>query len=151
MSQPAPSPIVDNESGWVKKQIDQYLATDGEKPVFKYGAPLLLITSQGRKSGEWRRTCLIGATDPDGENGDDVIIVASIGGAPKHPVWYLNIEANPRVWVQQGAEAFWTVAHTADAAEKPRLWEKMVGLYPDYADYQEKTDRVIPVVVLVRE
>ena len=130
----------------MKKQIDEYVATDGERPEFRGGAPLVLITTRGRKSGEWRRTCLIGASD-----GDDVVIVASIGGAPKHPVWYLNLEANPRVWVQQGAESFWAIAHTADEAEKPRLWDKMVGLYPDYADYQKKTDRVIPVVILKRE
>jgi deazaflavin-dependent oxidoreductase (nitroreductase family) len=146
MTEAAPSPIVDSEAEWVKKQIDEYVATDGAKPVFRYGAPLVLITTQGRKSGEWRRTCLIGTTD-----GDNVIVVASKGGAPTHPVWYLNIEANARVWVQVGAETFWTVAHTADASEKPRLWDLMVGLYPDYADYQEKTDRDIPVVVLARE
>jgi deazaflavin-dependent oxidoreductase (nitroreductase family) len=141
----APGPIHDAD-GWVKAQIDEYIATDGEKPVFRYGAPLVLITFQGRKSGEWRRTCLIGASE-----GRDVIIVASKGGAAEHPVWYLNIEANPRVWVQQGAETFWTVAHTATPEEKPRLWDKMVGLYPDYADYQVKTDREIPVLVLERE
>jgi deazaflavin-dependent oxidoreductase (nitroreductase family) len=146
MTSAAPSPIIDNDADWVKKQIDEYVATDGERPEFRGGAPLVLITTRGRKSGEWRRTCLIGASD-----GDDVVIVASIGGAPKHPVWYLNLEANPRVWVQQGAESFWAIAHTADEAEKPRLWDKMVGLYPDYADYQKKTDRVIPVVILKRE
>jgi len=146
MTSVAPSPIIDNDADWVKKQIDEYVATDGERPEFRGGAPLVLITTRGRKSGEWRRTCLIGASD-----GDDVVIVASIGGAPKHPVWYLNLEANPRVWVQQGAESFWAIAHTADEAEKPRLWDKMVGLYPDYADYQKKTDRVIPVVILTRE
>ena len=106
---------------------------------------------QGRKSGEWRRTCLIGASDTEGENGDDVIIVASKGGAANHPVWYLNIEANPRVWVQQGALSFWTVAHTATADEKPRLWNLMVDHYADYANYQVNTDREIPVVVLERE
>jgi deazaflavin-dependent oxidoreductase (nitroreductase family) len=146
MTEPAPSPIVDSEASWVKKQIDEYVATDGAKPEFRGGAPLVLITVQGRKSGTWLRTCLIGASD-----GDDVIVVASKGGADKHPVWYLNIEANPRVWVQQGAETFWTVAHTATPEEKPRLWDKMVGLYADYADYQVKTEREIPVVVLTRE
>jgi F420H(2)-dependent quinone reductase len=146
MTQPAPSPIRDSEQGWVKAQIDEYVATDGAKPVFRQGAPLVLITTQGAKSGVWRRTCLIGASD-----GSDVVIVASKGGAPKHPSWYHNLEANPRVWVQQGADTFWTVAHTATPDEKPRLWDKMVGLYSDYADYQVKTDRDIPVVVLVRE
>jgi deazaflavin-dependent oxidoreductase (nitroreductase family) len=92
------------------------------------------------------RTCLIGTSD-----GTDVVIVASKGGSPENPGWYRNIEVNPRVWVQQGAESFWTTAHTATLDEKPRLWDLMVGLYPDYADYQKKTDRQIPVVVLRRD
>ena len=142
----APSPIQDSEEGWVKAQIDEYVATDGEQPGFRGGVPLVLVTTQGAKSGIWRRTCLIGDSD-----GADVIIVASVGGAPKHPSWYHNLAANPRVWVQQGADTFWARAHTATSDEKPRLWDKMVGLYPDYAAYQLKTDREIPVVVLVRE
>jgi deazaflavin-dependent oxidoreductase (nitroreductase family) len=110
MTDSAPRPIVDSEAEWVKKQIDEYVATDGREPKFRYGAPLVLITVKGRKSGQWLRTCLIGASD-----GSDVIIVASKGGAQSHPVWYLNLEANPRVWVQQGAETFWTTARTANA------------------------------------
>jgi deazaflavin-dependent oxidoreductase (nitroreductase family) len=146
MSESAPSPIVDNEASWVKEQIDEYLATDGAKPVFRHGSPLLLLTTKGRRSGEWRRTCLI-----YGPNGDDFLIVASLGGAPRHPVWYLNLTENPRVWLQVGAETFWATARTATAEEKPALWEKMVAIYPDYADYQVKTDREIPVVVLERD
>jgi F420H(2)-dependent quinone reductase len=146
MSEAAPTPIVDSDRDWVKKQIDEYVATNGAKPEFRGGAPLVLVTVKGRKSGTWLRTCLIGASD-----GTDVVIVASMGGAPKHPAWYLNLEANPRVWVQQGAETFWTTAHTATAEEKPRLWDLMVGFYSDYANYQEKTDRKIPVVVLRRD
>jgi F420H(2)-dependent quinone reductase len=146
MTEAAPVPIVDSDLDWVKKQIDEYIATDGASPVFRYGAPLVLITVKGRKSGKWMRTCLIGTSD-----GTDVVIVASKGGSPENPGWYRNIEANPRVWVQQGAESFWTTAHTATAEEKPRLWDLMVGLYPDYADYQKKTDRQIPVVVLRRD
>lgn len=150
MTEPAPHPIHDSEASWVKKQIDEYVATDGREPSFRGGAPLVLVTYQGRKSGRWIRTCLIGASDPESPN-DDVIIVASKGGAQNHPIWYNNIEANPRVWVQQGADSFWTTAHTADATEKPRLWDMMVGYYADYADYQKKTGRDIPVVVLVRD
>lgn len=146
MGQPAPAHIIDTDRAWAKNHIDEYLATDGAKPDFKYGAPVVLLTTRGRKSGDWRRTALIGASD-----GDNVILVASLGGAPKHPVWYLNLQADPRVWVQQGGDAFWAVAHTADATEKPSLWDKMVGLFPDYADYQTKTDRDIPVVILERE
>jgi deazaflavin-dependent oxidoreductase (nitroreductase family) len=146
MTEAAPVPIVDSDLDWVKKQIDEYIATDGVSPVFRYGAPLVLITVKGRKSGKWMRTCLIGTSD-----GTDVVIVASKGGSPENPGWYRNLEANSRVWVQQGAESFWTTAHTATAEEKPRLWDLMVGLYPDYADYQTKTDRQIPVVVLRRD
>jgi deazaflavin-dependent oxidoreductase (nitroreductase family) len=146
MSEPAPSPIIDTDREWAKNHIDEYLASNGEKPVFRYNAPIVLLTTKGRKSGDWRRTALIGASD-----GNDVILVASLGGAPKHPVWYLNLEANPRVWVQQGGEAFWATARTASASEKPRLWDKMVGLFPDYADYQKKTEREIPVVILARD
>lgn len=146
MTEAPPSPIIDSKAGWVKKQIDEYLASGGKEPVFRYGAPLVLITTQGRKSGDWLRTCLIGTSD-----GGDVVVVASKGGAPLHPAWYLNLDSNPRVWVQQGEESFWTTAHTATAEEKPRLWDLMVGLYPDYASYQKKTDRQIPVVVLHRD
>ena len=146
MTEPAPSPIIDNDADWVKAQIAEYVATDGAKPVFRHGAPLLLLTTRGRKSGEWRRTCLIGAAD-----GDRFVIVASLGGAPRHPVWYLNLTENPRVWLQVGAESFWATARTATAEEKPALWNKMVGLFPDYADYQEKTEREIPVVILDRD
>jgi deazaflavin-dependent oxidoreductase (nitroreductase family) len=138
-----PEKIIDNKTPWVAKQIEQYIATAGEKPVFRYGAPLLLLTTKGRSSGIWRRTCLIGA-----EHEGAYIVVASIGGAPKHPLWYLNLQANPQVWVQVGAEEFWATARDATAEEKPALWDKMVGLYPDYADYQKRTSRHIPVVVL---
>jgi deazaflavin-dependent oxidoreductase (nitroreductase family) len=146
MSEPAPSPIIDNDAEWVKKQIDEYVATDGAKPVFRYESPLLLLTTKGRKSGEWRRTCLIGA-----EYEGEYLVVASMGGAPKHPTWYLNLVENPRVWLQVGAETFWATARTATDAEKPARWDHMVSLYPDYADYQVKTDRAIPVVIMERE
>jgi deazaflavin-dependent oxidoreductase (nitroreductase family) len=138
-----PENPIDNSSDWVAQQIDEYLATDGEKPVFRYGAPLLLLTVQGRKSGNWHRTALI-----YGEDGENVMVVASLGGAPHHPVWYLNLSANPRVRVQVKDRVFDAVARTATAEEKPALWEKMVAIYPEYADYQVKTDREIPVVVL---
>lgn len=144
--QPAPPNIIDNKTPWVAGQIKEYIETDGAKPVFRYNSPLLLLTTQGRKSGEWRRTCLI-----YGPHDDTFLVVASIGGAPKHPLWYLNLKADPRVWLQVGGESFWAVARDATDEEKPRLWQQMVDIYPDYADYQEKTDRVIPVVVLERE
>ncbi|MCU1477991.1 MAG: hypothetical protein JWQ64_2684 [Subtercola sp.] len=143
--QPGSSPEnpIDNDAEWVKKQIDEYLATDGEKPLFRGSAPLLLLTTQGRKSGEWRRTALI-----HGEDEGRQIIVASLGGAPKHPVWYLNLQANPEVYLTVGASSFYGTARTATPEEKPALWQKMVAIYPDYADYQVKTDREIPIVII---
>jgi deazaflavin-dependent oxidoreductase (nitroreductase family) len=71
-----------------------------------------------------------------------------MGGAPKHPVWYLNLQANPEVRLQVKDKTFAAIARTATAEEKPALWEKMVAIYPDYADYQLKTDREIPIVIL---
>ncbi|MCU1406575.1 MAG: hypothetical protein JWQ43_2878 [Glaciihabitans sp.] len=143
---PAPSPIIDNSEPWVANQIKEYVATDGAKPDFKHGAALLLLTTQGRSSGQWRRTCLIYGTD-----GDRFIICASLGGAPKHPVWFLNLKANERVWLQVGGDTFWAVASEASESERERLWPMMVGVYPDYAEYEERTDRLIPLVVLTRE
>jgi deazaflavin-dependent oxidoreductase (nitroreductase family) len=134
---------IDNEAPWVKRQIAEYRATDGAKPTFRYGAPLLLLTTKGRKSGLWRRTCLI-----YGEDDSRFLLVASLGGAPKHPVWYLNVRENPEVYLQVGARTFRAIARTATAEEKPTLWERMVGIYPDYANYQLKTERQIPVVIL---
>ncbi|MET4781415.1 nitroreductase family deazaflavin-dependent oxidoreductase [Glaciihabitans sp. UYNi722] len=134
---------IDNETPWVARQIAEYVATDGEKPTFRGGAPLLLLTTKGRKSGVWRRTCLIYA-----EDAGRVLLVASLGGAPKHPVWYLNLQANPEVYLQVGARRFRAIARTATADEKPPLWDRVVGVYSDYADYQLKTDRQIPVVIL---
>jgi deazaflavin-dependent oxidoreductase (nitroreductase family) len=143
MSMTGPEKIVDNKTPWVAKQIAKYIETDGAEPVFRYGAPLVLVTTQGVVSGEWRRTCLIGV-----EHNGDYLLVASHGGAPRHPRWYLNMKANPKVWLQVGGEEFWATARDATPEEKPELWDTMVSVYKDYADYQKKTDREIPVVVL---
>lgn len=125
------------------RQIAEYVSTDGAKPIFRYGSPLLLLTTQGRRTGIWRRTCLI-----YGPLGTSYVIVASLGGSSRHPHWYVNLSANPRVWLQVGADTFWAAARDATAEERPALWEKMVALYPDYANYQRRTKRVIPLVVL---
>jgi deazaflavin-dependent oxidoreductase (nitroreductase family) len=138
-----PENPIDSETPWVAKQIEEYLTTNGEKPSFRYNAPLLLLIYQGRKSGLWKRTALI-----YGEDGDNFLIVASKGGAPEHPAWYLNLQANPEVHLQVNARKLAAAAHTASPEEKPALWEKMVAVFPDYADYQLKTDRDIPVVIL---
>jgi deazaflavin-dependent oxidoreductase (nitroreductase family) len=134
---------IDSDTPWVAKQIAEYLATDGEKPRFRGNIPLALLTTKGRKSGLWRRTALI-----VGEDAGRYLVVASMGGAPEHPVWYLNLTANPEVYLQVGSRRMRAIARTAGAAEKPRLWDKLVAIYPDYAAYQRKTDREIPVVIL---
>ena len=139
----APQNVIDSTQTWVKNQIDEYVATDGAKPVFRYGSPLVLLTYQGRKTGQWRRTCLIGA-----EYQGSYLLVASKGGADDNPLWYPNLVENPVAWLQVGADYFPVAARTATAAEKPERWDYMVSLYPEYADYQTKTDRDIPIVIL---
>jgi deazaflavin-dependent oxidoreductase (nitroreductase family) len=140
-----PYPVIDNANRWVARQIAQYVRTDGTKPVFRYHAPLLLLTTLGRSSGQWRRTCLI-----YGRDGEDLIVVASLGGSPRHPSWYLNLRDHEQVWVQVGADTFWATARDTEAEERLTLWERMVQIYPDYADYQKHTSRQIPVVLLHR-
>jgi len=139
----APTNVIDSSEAWVKKQIDAYVASNGEKPKFAHGAPLVLITYKGRKTGQWRRTCLIGA-----EFEGSYLLVASKGGADDDPAWYPNLVANPEAWLQVGPDYFAVTARTATPAEKPTRWEYMVSLWPDYAKYQTRTAREIPVVIL---
>ena len=139
----APTDVIDSSEGWAKRQIDEYVESDGVRPAFPHNAPLVLVTYKGRKTGQWRRTCLIGA-----EFEGDYLLVASKGGADTDPAWYPNLVENPEVWLQVGAEYFPVRARTATAEEKAARWDFMVGLWPDYASYQEKTDRDIPVVIL---
>jgi deazaflavin-dependent oxidoreductase (nitroreductase family) len=138
--------IHDSPSTWVRKHIDSYVETDGEEGhEWKKGVPTLLLTTRGRKSGKLRRTALIYGTDSD-----KYMVVASRGGAKHHPAWYLNLRDNPEVEVQVGADKFTARAHTATPDEKARLWPVMAKIWPAYNDYQKKTEREIPVVVLER-
>jgi deazaflavin-dependent oxidoreductase (nitroreductase family) len=136
--------IFDSSVGWVAKHIHEYVETDGRKGHKWYGAPTLLLTTRGRKSGLRRRTALI-----YGRDGDNYIVVASRGGHKQHPAWYLNLAANPDVEVQVGADKFPAHARTGTAEEKARLWPLMTSIWPAYDDYQARTDREIPVVILV--
>jgi deazaflavin-dependent oxidoreductase (nitroreductase family) len=138
-----PSDPIDSPTGWVASTIARYVATDGREGSTQRGAPLLLLTTQGRKSGKWRRTALI-----FGESGGNYVIVASKGGAPAHPAWYLNLVAHPEVRVQVYDRIFTARARTASAQEKPELWSLMASIWPDYDQYVTKTTREIPVVVL---
>lgn len=137
---------IDSPTDWVKDHIDRYVATDGKEGHIWKGVTTLLLTVKGRKSGKPYRTALI-----YGRDGDDYIIVASKGGAPEHPEWYRNLSANPEVAVQVGADQFMAHARTATASERPKLWKIMAEIWPDYNNYQQKTDREIPVVVLERK
>jgi deazaflavin-dependent oxidoreductase (nitroreductase family) len=138
--------IVDSPIGWVAQHIRGYVESGGERGHRWRGVPTLLLTTRGRRSGTLRRTALI-----YGEDGGRYVIVASLGGAPKHPQWYLNLRHDPEVTVQVGAETFAARARTATPEEKPALWRTMVGIWPDYDNYQKKTTREIPVVILDRQ
>jgi deazaflavin-dependent oxidoreductase (nitroreductase family) len=138
---------------WIQNHLSRYVATNGEDGYLwdssvgggKGMVPTLLLSTRGRKSGNVLTLPLI-----FGQSGQDYVVVASKGGAPAHPAWYLNLEANPGVEVQVKADKFKARARTATGAERAGLWAKMVDIYPPYADYQTKTDRQIPIVVLQR-
>ena len=125
------------------EHVRRYRETDGEVGYVWNGAPTLLLTTTGRKSGAPRTTPLI-----FGRDGDDLLVVASVGGSTKHPAWYLNLQSDPRASVQVKAERVDVEAHTASADDKPRLWKIVNEVWPNYDVYQSRTDRVIPVVVL---
>jgi len=110
---------------------------------FLRGAPVLLLTTIGRKSGRPRTAPLLYL-----EDGDELVIVASKGGMSQHPVWFLNLEANPDVEVELGSTRRRMRARRASDEEKAKLWPRLVAMYRDYDDYQARTDRNIPVVIL---
>jgi deazaflavin-dependent oxidoreductase (nitroreductase family) len=128
-----------------QEHVDRYRATDGEEGHEWQGTTTLLLTTTGRKSGEERTTPLIYQ-----EYGGDYLVVASKGGADEPPAWLRNLEANPSVRVQVMGDRFTANARTATSDEKPEMWKKMTGTWPAYDEYQAKTDREIPVVVLER-
>jgi deazaflavin-dependent oxidoreductase (nitroreductase family) len=129
-----------------QEHVDRYRATDGEEGHEWQGTQTLLLTTTGRKSGEPRTSPLIYAPHGDGA----YTVVASKGGWPAPPVWYLNLSENPEVEVQVKGDRFKAIARTATAEEKPEMWKTMVSEWPAYDEYQSKTDREIPVVVLER-
>ncbi len=106
-------------------------------------SPVLLLITTGRKTGKQRATPLLYL--PDGKN---IVLVASNGGAPKHPTWWLNLQTNPQAEVEIGSQKLRVTARQVNAEERQRLWPLLVDMYPDYAEYQKKTTREIPVVIL---
>jgi len=137
--------VLDSPTGWVAEHIRRYVESDGAQGHLDQGSPTLLLTTRGRRSGKLRRTALI-----YGQDGDRYFVVASNGGAPKHPAWYLNLVEHPDVTVQVGPDRFAARARTASAEEKPPLWEQMTGIFPLYSQYQAKAGREIPLVILER-
>jgi F420H(2)-dependent quinone reductase len=125
------------------EQVRSYEATDGREGGDNQGKPVVILTTRGRKTGKLRKTPLM-TVEHDGE----YAVVASLGGAPKHPVWYLNLTADPLVSLQDGTELRDYTARVVDGAERDEWWEKATAVWPQYNGYQAKTDRTIPVVVL---
>lgn len=128
------------------EHVRRYLETDGEVGFrWRRGAPILILTTTGRRTGQERLRPLI-----FGEEDGRYVVVASQGGAPRHPHWYLNLSADPNVRVQIKGDRFPARARTAVGEERDRLWRRMAEIWPPYDDYQRRTDRTIPVVVLER-
>jgi deazaflavin-dependent oxidoreductase (nitroreductase family) len=136
---------LDSALGWVADHTRRYVESDGEDGHEWMGVPTLVLTTRGRRSGQLRRNALI-----YGQDGDDYVIVASRGGHKNNPLWYLNLVEDPNVSVQVGADRFDATAHSASADEKARLWPAMTKIWPAYDEYQSKTERDIPVIVLRR-
>ena len=140
MTEYVPSP-----SERVAEQVALYEATDGREGATMRGMPIVIVTHRGRQTGAIRKTPLMRVADGD----DRYVIVASLGGAPNHPVWYYNLLAHPDVTLRDGAKVVEMRARLVDEpAERARLWALAVAAYPDYAAYQERTTRVIPVFSL---
>ena len=136
-------PIFDNPQGWAQSHIREYVESDGKQGHLWRGMTTLLLTYRGRKSGKLRRTALI-----YGRDGANYLVVASNGGAPNHPQWYLNLVENPEVEVQVAADKFAARARTATPEEKQRLWPVMSKIFPQYDQYQATAGRDIPLVIV---
>ena len=136
--------VTDSPVDWVKEHTQRYLDSGGEDGhEWRPGVPTLLLTTTGRKSGAKRRTALI-----YGRDNADYVVVASKGGSPEQPAWYLNLQATPEVEIQVFDAVLPAVARTATGEERERLWALMRQIWPAYDEYQTRTDREIPVVVL---
>ena len=139
------SEYIPSKSSWVAEQVELYESSLGTKgtTLKDTGLPVIIVTHRGRKTGAVRKTPLMKAMD-----GDSYVLVASMGGAPKHPDWYHNLKKQPNVEIRDKAEVHsMRVREVVDAIEKRRLWAIAVAAYPPYREYQDKTDRLIPVFI----
>ena len=130
-------------SDWARENADLYMASGGKEGTELKGKPVILLTTIGAKTGKIRKTPLM-RVEHDGE----YAVVASLGGAPKNPVWYYNIKKHPRVELQDGTTTGDYEAREVTGEEKALWWQRAAEVWPDYLDYQSKTDREIPVFVL---
>lgn len=130
-------------SDWAREQAERFEASNGSEANELRGMPIVLLTSVGAQSGKLRKNPLM-RVEHDGE----YAVVASLGGAPKHPVWYYNLKADPHVELQDGPVKRDYTAREVTGDEKATWWARSVAAYPDYADYQTRTTREIPVFVL---
>ncbi|GAB2617242.1 F420H(2)-dependent quinone reductase [Paractinoplanes abujensis] len=136
----APSP-----SDWARKQADKIEESGGTAGNELHGKPVVLLTSVGAKTGKLRKTPLMRV-----EHEGEYAAVGSLGGAPKNPVWVYNLRSNPHVELRDGTEEHDYVAREVEGDERAVWWERAVAAFPNYASYQEKTERLIPVFVLTR-
>lgn len=136
---------IPSRAAWVREQVELYERTNGaEGTTLKdSGLPVIIVTHRGRQTGAIRKTPLMRAVD-----GDNYILVASMGGAPKNPSWYYNLKSSPEVEIRdKSVVTKMRVREVDDPTEKQRLWDIAVDAYPPYAEYQDRTDRVIPVFI----
>ncbi|MPY62039.1 nitroreductase family deazaflavin-dependent oxidoreductase [Streptomyces spongiae] len=142
---PLEGEYVPSPTDWVREQVELYESSGGTEgtTLMDTGLPVVILTTRGAKSGKIRKTPVMRV-----EHEGRYAVVASLGGAPKHPVWYHNLVSDPRVEIQDGPVRQDMAAREVTGDEKDEWWERAVAAYPPYADYQKKTDRVIPVFVL---
>ena len=137
------SKYIPSKAAWVREQVELYESTNGAEgtTLRDSGLPVIIVTHRGRRTGAIRKTPLMRAVD-----GENYILVASMGGAPENPSWYYNLKTNPNVEIRDKATVTpMTVQEISDPGEKQRLWDIAVEAYPPYAEYQDRTDREIPV------
>lgn len=130
-------------SDWAREQVELYERSGGTEGTTLRGMPVVVVTSVGARTGKLRKTPLMRV-----EHEGEYAVVASRGGAPRHPVWYYNLKANPHVELQDGPDKRDYLAREVTGEEKAQWWARAVAAYPPYADYQAKTTREIPVFVL---
>lgn len=134
---------VPSPSQWVRDQVEVYERTGGAEGATLQGKPVIILTTRGAKTGKLRKIPLMRV-----EHEGRYAAVASMGGAPEHPVWYHNLVAEPQIELQDGAQKWDMTARELSGAEREEWWQRAVAAFPPYADYQERTEREIPVFLL---